>query len=270
MDAQEWQGYVQKASTGNFPIPMGMIQNYDDWRCRSTVGRVLFIMKDIEGSMTVLSTVKDIKPDMEDAPEYGLSEAEHKVLCLRDLAEIVWLLTGTAYAPLIYLKEAYEICRNYKYVFRSADRGKIWVRRLEILRAVGEEEKAVGEAEALLAEAGSWDGVNPYCFRAGIFLAESAAGQGNYGKAAELIRQAYKFFPPSAAGSKAVEDAAAEREPKLCYEKLLHCTCVQYQPWEKIDAPTPDEVRAKQMENYRRREAKGEGPDDFGLMERLK
>ena len=87
------------------------------------------ILKDIEGAMAVLATVKDVQPDMEDAPEFGLSEAEHKVLCLRDIAEIIWRLTGTGDAPIIYLNEAYRLCREYKKVSASADRGAIWARR---------------------------------------------------------------------------------------------------------------------------------------------
>ena len=64
------------------------------------------ILKDIEGAMAVLATVKDVQPDMNDAPEFGLSEVEHKVLCLRDIAEIVWTLTGIGDAPLVYLKRS--------------------------------------------------------------------------------------------------------------------------------------------------------------------
>ena len=123
MEKQEWQGYVQKVASCDYPIPLNLINDYDDWKCRSNVGRMLMILKDIEGAMAVLATVKDVQPDMEDAPEFGLSEAEHKVLCLRDIAEIVWRLTGTGDAPIIYLNEAYRLCREYKKVFRSADRG---------------------------------------------------------------------------------------------------------------------------------------------------
>lgn len=126
MEKQEWQGYVQKVASCDYPIPLNLINDYDDWKCRSNVGRMLMILKDIEGAMAVLATVKDVQPDMEDAPEFGLSEAEHKVLCLRDIAEIVWRLTGTGDAPIIYLNEAYRLCREYKKVFRSADRGAIW------------------------------------------------------------------------------------------------------------------------------------------------
>ena len=128
MEKQEWQGYVQKVASCDYPIPLNLINDYDDWKCRSNVGRMLMILKDIEGAMAVLATVKDVQPDMEDAPEFGLSEAEHKVLCLRDIAEIIWRLTGTGDAPLVYLNEAYRLCREYKKVFRSADRGAIWAR----------------------------------------------------------------------------------------------------------------------------------------------
>ena len=143
MEKQEWQGYVQKVASCDYPIPLNLINDYDDWKCRSNVGRMLMILKDIEGAMAVLATVKDVQPDMEDAPEFGLSEAEHKVLCLRDIAEIVWRLTGTGDAPIIYLNEAYRLCREYKKVFRSADRGAIWARRLELQRSCGAEDAAL-------------------------------------------------------------------------------------------------------------------------------
>ena len=89
MDKLDWQGYVQKVASCDVPIPLTMINDFEDWKCRSIVGRMLLILKDMEGAMEVLATVKDVQPDMNDAPEYGLSEAEHKVLCLRDIAEIV-------------------------------------------------------------------------------------------------------------------------------------------------------------------------------------
>lgn len=72
--------------------------------------------KGYRGSYGGAGNRKDVQPDMEDAPEFGLSEAEHKVLCLRDIAEIVWRLTGTGDAPIIYLNEAYRLCREYKKV----------------------------------------------------------------------------------------------------------------------------------------------------------
>ena len=41
MDIKEWQGYVQKVAKSQYPVPEGMIKDYDDWRCRSIVGRML-------------------------------------------------------------------------------------------------------------------------------------------------------------------------------------------------------------------------------------
>ena len=39
MDQQEWMGYVSRLANGEYPVPVGMIQDYNDWRCRSIVGR---------------------------------------------------------------------------------------------------------------------------------------------------------------------------------------------------------------------------------------
>ena len=41
MDQQEWMGYVSRLANGEYPVPVGMIQDYNDWRCRSIVGRRL-------------------------------------------------------------------------------------------------------------------------------------------------------------------------------------------------------------------------------------
>ena len=35
MDQQEWMGYVSRLANGEYPVPVGMIQDYNDWRCRS-------------------------------------------------------------------------------------------------------------------------------------------------------------------------------------------------------------------------------------------
>ena len=51
MEKQEWQGYVQKVASCDYPIPLNLINDYDDWKCRSNVGRMLMILKDIEGAM---------------------------------------------------------------------------------------------------------------------------------------------------------------------------------------------------------------------------
>lgn len=255
MEKQEWLEYVHKVSSCDYPIPPNLINDYDDWKCRSNVGRMLLILKDIEGAMRVLSTVKDVQPDMDDVPEFGLSEAEHKVLCLRDIAEIVWKLTGTANASLIYLKEAYRLCREYKAVFRSADRGAVWARRLELLRSCGEEQKAVAEAKAMLDNEKENVGINPYRFHALKFLAESMAEQGDYNKASLLLSQAYESFPLSDAGKRDLAEAAGITDVKQRYESYHHCTTIQYQPWEKYNVPTLEDVRRLQEENFRRREA---------------
>ena len=48
MDQQEWMGYVSRLANGEYPVPVGMIQDYNDWRCRSIVGRALYWMGDTE------------------------------------------------------------------------------------------------------------------------------------------------------------------------------------------------------------------------------
>ena len=152
MDMQEWQAYVKKVANSQYPVPEGMIKNYDDWRCRSIVGRMLYVLEDIEGAIAVLLTVKDIKPNLQDVPEKGLSEAEHMVLCLRDIAEIIYKVMGNVPIAITYLGHAHQICRAYKHPFRSADKGGVWHRSLELMEEIGETEKAIAKAEAMLEE----------------------------------------------------------------------------------------------------------------------
>ena len=275
INQEEWNAYVEKIASCDYPIPAGMINNINDWKHRSIVGRMLYILKDIEGAMTVLATVRDINPNMEDAPDYGLSEPEHKVLCLRDIADIVYGLTGSLDAPLIYLKQADKICREYKHVFRAANRGAIWERQLEILRECGKEEEAKALAEAALSETDKVNGIDThylvpgsdtYKFHAYKFLAESAALEKDFAKANRLMASAYVYFPLSDAGRDDLAEAAACEDPKKAYEKYSHCTTLQYLPWEKTNAPTVDEVRKLQYRKYLERlaakeEATGEGMD---------
>ncbi|WP_405383739.1 hypothetical protein [Phascolarctobacterium sp.] len=272
MDKLDWQGYVQKVASCDVPIPLTMINDFEDWKCRSIVGRMLLILKDMEGAMEVLATVKDVQPDMNDAPEYGLSEAEHKVLCLRDIAEIVWQLTGTGDAPVFYLKQAYKLCRDYEHIFRSADRGKIWVRALEIMRSCGEEEKALVQAHAMLEAEKATPGINPYRFHALKFIAESMAAQGDYNKGSILITEAYQSFPVTEAAERDLAEAAALADAKERYEAYHHCTTIQYQPWERGNIPTLDDVRRLQEENMRKREAaKAQGAEGVAnLINQLK
>lgn len=75
MTEQEWNEYVNFASGGEWPIPRGMISDYNNWLCRSIVGRALYFRDKVEEAMTVLATVVDVEPSMEKA-EKGMSEAE--------------------------------------------------------------------------------------------------------------------------------------------------------------------------------------------------
>ena len=273
MDPQEWNAYVQKIATCNYPIPTGMINNYEDWKHRSIVGRMLYILKDIEGAMAVLATVRDIVPNMDDAPEYGLSEPEHKVLCLRDIADIVYSLTGRGDVAAVYLKQADSICREYKHVFRSANRGAIWARQLEVMRECGKGEEANAMVLAALEDTETVNGIdthylvpgtNTYTYHAYKFLAESAALEEDYAKAARLMAEGYRYFPLSDAGKRDLAEAASQetaKEQYLCYQ---HCTTLQYMPWERTDAPTLDEVRKLQYRKYMERLANKQEVDGIG------
>ena len=140
MDPQEWKVYVKKVIIGAWQIPSNMVSNPNVGRCRSIVGRALYLKEEKEEAMIVLSTVLDVEPNMEDAPEYGLSEAEPKVLCLRDIAEIVWDLTKDKEATLWYLDEAFRLSREDKYSFIAASRCDMWYRILN-----GDQETGDGE-----------------------------------------------------------------------------------------------------------------------------
>ena len=232
MNEQEWQACVNHVAGGEYPVPRGMISNYNDWRCRSTVGRALYWMDEVEAAMHVLATILDVEPDMEDAPEMGLSEAEHKVLCLRDIAEIVWKLAHNEDAALNYLDQAYALSRAYKHPFRSASRGDMFYRRLAILREVGKEEQAVQEAEKMLELEAENDGINPYRYFAYKFLAEHEHNNGDDEKAAQLFAEAFRYYPVSEAGDlpkAATAETAADR-----YKAYVFCSTIQYKPWEEL------------------------------------
>ena len=216
MNEQEWQACVNHVAGGEYPVPRGMISNYNDWRCRSTVGRALYWMDEVEAAMHVLATILDVEPDMEDAPEMGLSEAEHKVLCLRDIAEIVWKLAHNEDAALNYLDQAYALSRAYKH------------------REVGKEEQAVQEAEKMLElEAGN-DGINPYRYFAYKFLAEHEHNNGDDEKAAQLFAEAFRYYPVSEAGERDLAKAAAAETAADRYKAYVFCSTIQYKPWEEL------------------------------------
>lgn len=234
MEQEQWKEYVKKVANCQWPVPVSMISDMEDWRCRSIVGRMLLVLDDIEGAMQVLSTVIKVKPDENNVPDNGLSDVEHKVLCLRDVAEIIWKLTGTDHAPLIYLGSAYKYCRSFKHPFRSVARGDIWYRRLEIMRDSNQLEKALQEAEEMLEAEKNNDGINPYRYVAYKFLAEDAAGREDYAKAAELMAEGLKYYPLNEQGEKDVAEAAAAADAQERYKKYHHCTTIKYKPWEEL------------------------------------
>lgn len=234
MNEQEWLACVNHVAGGEYPVPRGLISNYNDWRCRSTVGRALYWMNEVEAAMHVLATVLKIEPDLDEAPEMGLSEAEHKVLCLRDVAEIVWKLAHNEEAALNYLGQAYELSRAYQHPFRSASRGDMFYRRLTILREVGKEAQAVQEAETMLEMEAKNDGINPYRYFAYKFLAEHEHEGGDDAKAAQLFAEGFKYYPVSEAGQRDLAKAADTENAAERYKAYVRCSTIQYKPWEEL------------------------------------
>lgn len=114
----EWQAYVQQVSTGEWVIPVTLIQDYDNWLCRSMVGRALYFRGDLEGAMRVLSTVLDVAPSRE-VPAQGMSQVEHKILCLRDLAKIIWQLTANQAAAEKFWQQALALAHSWQQPFHS-------------------------------------------------------------------------------------------------------------------------------------------------------
>ena len=98
------------------------------------------------------------------------------------------------------------------------------------------------------------------------------AEQGDYAKAALLLADAYKSFPVNEAAQKALAEAEAAADAKERYAMYHHCTTIQYQPWEKDNVPTLEDVRRLQERNFARREAAkaaGEKPDEKGSFQSL-
>lgn len=233
MEREEWMGYVARLANGEYPVPTAMIQDYDDWRCRSIVGRALYWMGDTEGAMRVLSTVVNIEPDLEEMPEYGLSEAEHKVLCLRDIADIVWKLAKGEEAALTYLAEAHAICRRCRHRFRTTPRGEMFYKRLQILREAGKEAQAMAEAQQMVEDEKENNGVNPYKYYALRFLAESAHADSDDEKACGYFAEAFKYYPRNEIADRDINKAAAETDAAKRYKAYEFCSGVQYLPWEE-------------------------------------
>ena len=213
MDQQEWMGYVSRLANGEYPVPVGMIQDYNDWRCRSIVGRALYWMGDTESAMRVLSTVVNVEPNMDDDPEYGLAKSEE--------------------AALTYLKEAYDLSRAYKHSFHSCARGDMFYRRLMVLSEAGKTQQAVDEAKAMVEAEKDNNGVNPYKYFALKFLAEDAHNAGDDAKASEIYAEAFKYYPQNDIAERDLAKAAAEEDAAKRYKAYEFCSTVQYKPWEK-------------------------------------
>ena len=232
MTEQEWNEYVDFASGGEWPIPRGMISDYNNWLCRSIVGRALYFRNKVEEAMTVLATVVDVEPSMEKA-EKGMSEAEHKILCLRDIAKIVWGLTRNSEAALNYWDQAVGLCAQYKHPFVSVARGEISYGRLIMLVAAGCEEQACREARLMTQhESFEREGINSYRYFAYRFLAEREYAQGNLQKAVLLYEKAFCYYPKSAEGERDYAAAAQMADPGERYAKYCHMSSMQYLQWE--------------------------------------
>lgn len=153
IENKEWQQYVTQCTTGEWPVPASFVSDKDNWVCRAIVGRVLYFTKDLEGALTVLSTfVNDVRPDLADHPAEGMCEAEHFVLSLRDVADIIWKLTKNGDATLQYLDRAFQICREFPYRFHTEARGDIWYRRLNVLAESGRRDEALADAKRMAGE----------------------------------------------------------------------------------------------------------------------
>lgn len=235
MTEQEWNYYVDLVAGGEWPVPRGMISNYNDWRCRSVVGRALYFCDKVEEAMAVLATVTEIEPSLE-KPEKGMSEAEHKILCLRDIAKIVWGLTRNTEVALAYWEQALELCQKYPYKFNSVARGEIAYGRLVMLAAAGRDEQAVAEARDMTQSAFfEREGINSYRYFGYRFLAEREHAAGNGQKANLLYARAFQYYPKSDEGKRDYAAAEALKDAEERYEKYRHMSSMQYLQWEIAD-----------------------------------
>ena len=128
----------------------------------------------------------------------------------------------------------------------------------------------MAEAHAMLEAEKENEGINPYRFRALVFMGESMAAKGDYLKGSLLIAEAYKSYPCTEATEKDLAEAAATAEPQERYEKYLHCTKIPYQPWERDNIPTLEDVHRLQEENYAKREAAKAGGGAESVAEIMK
>lgn len=143
----EWSAIVEKLKKSPLPIPPSFVANLDDWKCRSNAGRALYSLGDYDNAIIVLVSVLDVEPNLDDNPEEGFSEAEHKVLCLMCMVDLIWGMMQNGDAALMYLDKALAICEKFTGVFHSQDPLQVWHKRLDILKKMGKEEQAQAEEQ---------------------------------------------------------------------------------------------------------------------------
>ena len=234
LDRQEWLEYVRFCAGGEFPIPMGLISDYDDWLCRSIVGRMLLIRGKREEALQVLSTVVDVVPSREVPPE-GLSEVEHKILCLRDIARLIWDYTHNADAALRYWDEAVELADGWMARFVSVARGEMHYGRAQVLMNAGRNEEAEKEIASMLSSdffEGPEYNVNSNRYFALRLRAETAYADGNKEKAAAFLAEAFQYYPMSVEALENEAEALACADAEERYQKFMAMTKRQYLQWQ--------------------------------------
>ncbi len=146
---EEWPEIVNRLKHSALPVPPSFVGDYDNWLCRSYAGRTLFSMGDYENALMVLATVLEVEPDLQDRPAEGFSQAEHKVLCLIDMVELIMGLANNPEAALRYQDEAVDICEKFQGEFITANPEKIWQKKIELLRLAGRAVEAETAASTL-------------------------------------------------------------------------------------------------------------------------
>ena len=237
MDPKEWNAYVDFVSGGEWPIPRGFISDYNNWICRSVVGRALYFREQTEAAMTVLSTVLDVVPSMEKPEGTNMGEVEHKILCLRDLAKIVWALTENSEASLRFWDEAVDLCTKWPYHFNSVARGEISYGRLVMLWVAGQKDKVEEDLKAMAVderfEMKEYN-VNSYRYFAYKFMAEREHASGNVEKAALLFEKAFQYYPMSVEARREEEKAKAMADMEERYQQFVAMSKRQYLQWEVV------------------------------------
>ena len=237
IEAKEWNEYVDFVSGGEWPVPRDFISNYDNWLCRSVVGRALYFRGKTEEAMTVLSTIVNVEPSME-KPKSGMGEVEHKILCMRDLAKIVWKLVENLEASVRFWDEAVRLCSLWPYNFSSVARGEISYGRLGLFLAAGKND-LVEEQLKEMASSQRFEmqehNVNSYRYFAYKFKAEQEYAHKNVHKAALIFEEAFKYYPMSVEARCEENKAKAMTDMEERYQKFLQMSKVQYLQWDTVE-----------------------------------